>query len=185
MGYSYSVGTRLFLREINELDCLTITKWRNSQEARDAFYVQDIVTPDTHTHFVRNRKPHDLVWMIVENSFDSIGTASLTVNVKDHTAEYGRVYIDKQYTGNGYATELDYLVFSFAFDVLRLDMIWYDPLIKNEAIMKVHIRTGAKQMGIDIPGHTDPHGQVMHMQYTPVEWEINKKIFIDKFGAKL
>jgi RimJ/RimL family protein N-acetyltransferase len=184
MSYFYSLGTRLFLRPVETTDCLTITRWRNSQEARDAFYIQDIVTPDTHINFVKNRKAHDLVWMVCLDGFTPIGTASLTIDIKEHIAEYGRVYIDKQYAGNGYATELDYLVFSFAFDVLRLKMIWYDPLIHNEAIMKVHIRTGARQVGIDLPGHIDPHGPVMHMQYTPNEWKTNKKIFIEKYGAR-
>jgi RimJ/RimL family protein N-acetyltransferase len=182
--YCYYVGSRIYLRPIDVNDGLLISKWRNSPEARAAFYTKSTTTPDTHADFVRNRKPNDFIWVSCLKWGDPIGTASLTVDIQNKIAEFGRVYIDKKYTGQGYAQEQDYLVMAFAFEVLYLNMIWFDPLIKNEAIMHVHKKTGGKEIGIDLPGHTNPVGPVMHMQYTPdIWWNTHRKIFIEKYGA--
>ena len=170
--YRYDVGTRLTFRPIDEEDGYLVTKWRNLSVARAAFFNQDVVTPDTHIAFLANRKEHDLVWMIdLKGTGYSIGMTSLTVNVEAHTAEYGRAFIAPEYTGKGYATEQEYMVLSFAFEVLRLDSLWGDVLASNEAVLTLHHKTGWKDAGVDLPGHTNPRGPVMHITYSQDTWK--------------
>ncbi len=184
--YRYDVGTRLTFRPIDEEDGYLVTKWRNSKVARDVYFNQDVVTPDTHVAFLANRKPHDLVWMIdLKGTGYSIGMTSLTVDVKNHTAEYGRAFIAPGYTGKGYATEQEYMVLAFAFEVLRLDSLWGDVLASNEAALALHHKTGWEDKGIDQKYHTNLCGPVIHIIYTRDTWRAQRKVFIDKFGADL
>ncbi len=184
--YRYDVGTRLTFRPIDEEDGYLVTKWRNSRVARDVYFNQDVVTPDTHINFLANRKKHDLVWMIdLKGTGYSIGMTSLTVNVEAHTAEYGRAFIAPEYTGKGYATEQEYMVLSFAFEVLRLDSLWGDVLETNAAALKLHYETGWYETGIDLLGHTNLRGTVVHIIYLQNYWQKQRQIFIDKFGADL
>ncbi len=184
--YRYDVGTRLTFRPIDEEDAYLVTKWRNSKVARDVYFNQDVVTPDTHLNFLANRKAHDLVWAIDLKGYGSpIGMTSLTVDVKTHTGEYGRAFIAPEYRGKGYATEQEYMVLSFAFEVLRLDSLWGEVLASNEAILALHHKTGWEDNGIDRFGHTNPCGPVMHIVYLPDTWRAQRQEFIDKFGADL
>ncbi len=184
--YRYDVGTRLTFRPIDEEDAYLVTKWRNSKVARDVYFNQDVVTPDTHLAFLANRKPHDLVWAIDLKGYGSpIGMTSLTVDVGAHTAEYGRAFIALEYTGKGYATEQEYIVLAFAFEVLRLGSLWGDVLASNEAALALHHKTGWEDSGIDQVSHTNSRGPVMHITYSRDTWRAQRQVFIRDFHAEL
>ena len=160
-------GCRVFLRPIEASwdDAYRVTRWRNEASARAGFFSQDVVTPDTHMEFMRRRKPHDLVWVLHDEAGESIGMLSLTVDVEAHTAEYGRLYIDKGYQGRGYAEDAEYTLLHFAFEVLRLDSLWLDALTTNTAVIALHHKTGWLDAGVDVPGNTHPRGPTLQMTF--------------------
>lgn len=163
-----------------------VTRWRNSPEARDSFFNRDVVTPDTHIQFTRNRRPHDLVWMIqLKILMVYIGMVSLTVDIKNKTGEYGRLFIDPDYKGKGYAEEAEYMTISYAFDILRLDYIWGTVLSTNKAVLALHQKTGFQIKDEDFLGQSRCRGSVTKV-YMPAEtWFKQRGAIATKFGLTL
>lgn len=158
----------LFFRWIrsNYSDAMLVTKWRNTKLAKESFFDTRTVTPYTHLEFIRNKKPHDLVWMMEERKGGCAGMTSITVDVDKHTAEYGRLYIDDAYQGKGYGTISDTFCIFYSFKELNLDTLWCDVLSTNTRVIALHIKTGYKIT------QRLPHvrGEIVRMVITRDEW---------------
>lgn len=171
-GDGYHVSRRLTLRPMTAFseDGLLVSLWRNSASARAAFWRTSVVTPDSHAAWLAAKSPLDLVWMVEGPNGDPVGMAGLIVDPDAHTGEAGRYFIDTRYRGQGYALELDWCVLSYAFDLLRLDSMWLDAYASNAAILRTHQKAGWQTAGVDLPGHTQPGGPVVHMTMMADEW---------------
>lgn len=138
-------GSYIRLRPIAESDADLVVKWRNSKEAREAFFSSHVVTPDTHIAFVRNRKPHDLVWIVetVPSVFTStVGVVSLTVDVNTRRAEFGRLFVDEVYRGSIYTEKIVYTALYYGFEVLGLTDIWADVKTSNDHALDLYKKVG-------------------------------------------
>ena len=135
---------RVRFREIAADDADLVVRWRNSASAREVFYSQSIVTPDTHRAFVAARKPHDLIWIVevAAPSVVRIGTLSLTVDPESRTGEYGRAFLDESCRGRGLWREIEALLEHYAFAVLGLREIWLDIIAANQRMIDIHLRGG-------------------------------------------
>jgi RimJ/RimL family protein N-acetyltransferase len=175
---------RVSLRHIEATleDAYLVTRWRNSPEARRAFFNTDVVTPDTHLRFMATRRAHDLVFVAEaqvpgwvagrwqNDAWAPIGMGGLTVDVLKREAEWGRVYLDPIYRGKGYGTDLVYLALGYAFELLALDRIWADIWTTNDPILKVYDRVGLQPVGVNLPGHEHPGGDVITREFTAEMW---------------
>lgn len=177
---------RLQLRPIDYSDADLVVEWRNSEDARDAFFSKTVVTPDTHMLFMANRKPHDLVWMIELNKeyTDSmrkpqpIGMVSLTVDVDKFRAEFGRLYLMKSFREDRFAEEIAYLVMHYGFEVLRLDSIWADVKEDNAAANKLYELVGF-EMDYE---ESSKHEHAFIYNYSLARWN---EYGWERFGALL
>lgn len=151
-------------------DCLRVTRWRNTDIARRFFFDSSVVTPDSHTLFMANRKPHDLVFVIVANSIDQVGMCSLTVDTITGHGEYGRLVIDENHNGHGYGWQAEVTLLSYAFDLLHLNRVWCDILAVNRDVIAMHERTGFVILGTDLSGHTHSKGSVVTMEVWAKDW---------------
>lgn len=178
---------RIRFRDTSEKDAYLIAKWRNTQSARDSFFNTEVVTPDTHRLFIKNRQPHDLVWIIQQATgfhYD-LGIISLKIDVKKHTGEYGRLYLDPAYRGNGYALEAEYLLMWASFEWLNLESIWLDIYEDRTKLVETHLANGYKIDGKDLPGHCDPRKPVLYMTCDRQTWAKTRLDFVEKFGVEL
>ena len=171
----------IFFRHIEATyeDALFVTRWRNTEVSRNAFFCDDVVTPDSHLEFCRNRKLHDLVFMIHRDD-TPIGMCSLTVDVKNRTAEYGRTVIDDTYKKMGYSTCAEIILLSYAFDFLRLDSLWGEVLESNVAVMGLHTKTG---WVIDNTFERFCNkGKVIRILYNADMWKLNSERLIRDYS---
>jgi len=180
-------GGRIALHPVQATwnDAYLVSRWRNLPEMRAAFYDKDVVTPDTHMQFMAQRKPHDLIWLAQAKDAGYVGMTSLTVDVKHRTAEYGRTLVDPRYRGKGYGREIEYTVLWYAFEILYLDNLWLDAYTTNEAIIGLHYSTGWTSAGVNLPGHTDNGGDVLHMTYIAAMWRDKRQDFAKKCNVEL
>jgi len=178
-----TVKGRLSFRPITEEDAYLICAWRNTGVARQAFYNQAVVTPDTHIKFMRNRPDHDLIWMICTTGTQKpIGMTSLTINPQDYTAEYGRAFILPGLAGKGFGQEQEYMILSLAFEFFNLGYLWGDVLVGNDRALNLHTKTGWTMVGIDVEGHCHERGSVLHIEYPRIRWSEYRPQFVDKYG---
>ncbi len=163
-------GKDLWLRTMTDLDVDTncVVRWRNQPEAREAFFSTDVVTPDTHRLFMATRAPHDLVYMI-ECDFNPIGMCSLTVDIEEHEAEWGRIYVDPEYTGQGYARAAVLTGLEYAFEVLCLRRVFVEVFADNNGILNLYKKLGFT--GADC-GYREIQGRkVIKWEFLAKNWE--------------
>lgn len=134
-------GKRLTLRPVDETDSDTVVRWRNSDEARAAFWCTDVVTPDTHKAFLANRRPHEFVWMALEGH-NRVGMGALTVDVQACQAEWGKIFIDANFRRGGYGREMVTAALKYAFATLNLRRVWIEAWQDNTAILDLYKRLG-------------------------------------------
>lgn len=182
-------GCRVRFRHVEATleDAYLVTRWRNSPEARAAFWTTDVVTPDTHLAFMAHRRAHDLVFIAEarmpgwsngrwhDREWQAIGMGALTVDVVKREAEWGRVFLDPAYRGRGYATDLVYLGLAYAFELLRLDRVWADIWAKNDPIARTYDRVGLASAGANLPGHEHQGGDVVTREYSAETWRESGK----------
>jgi RimJ/RimL family protein N-acetyltransferase len=173
----YKLGGRIYFKEItdSEEDTDCVVKWRNTDSARESFFIKDVVTPDTHRLFIKNKLNNDIVFMAYNEDKKRIGMTAIIVDIKNFTGEYGRTFIDSNFRGNKYAEETEILLMSYAFDILNLNSIWLDAFTTNEAIIKLHHKTGWKDAGINLNGHTHERGDILTMECSKETWNTNKE----------
>ncbi len=147
-------------------DADLLVRWRNSESARAAFFNSDVVTPDTHFQFMRNRKAHDLVWIAETLQGEPVGMVGLRVDVIHRVAEHRSLYVDEQARHLGYGREIEALVLSYAFDTLRLECVWADVLASNEAGRRFYEVVGWKETATDVHG-----AQTVVIEMHRQEWE--------------
>lgn len=176
-GYVLTVGKiylggRIWLTPVRDFDAMEITLWRNSLSARAAFYSKDVVTPDSHVAWLQAKSPHDLVWMAREGaSGHTVGMGGLVVDPVSHIAEAGRFFVAPSYRKGGFGLEIDWHVLSFAFDVLQLEKVWIDAFESNAPIIAMHTKAGYSIIGVNVYGHLNPRGPVVHMAMIRHEWQ--------------
>lgn len=147
--YRYEYGA-YYLRPVEEDDALLVTRWRNTKEARAAFFSGDeVVTPDTHAEFCRTRQPHDLVWLVgmhraaaPGNEDMPVGMASLTVDVMNKSARFGRLVVSPELAGRGVAEKIVKLALAFAWDVLNLEYVNLEVYADNDSALALYKRVG-------------------------------------------
>jgi len=172
---NYAVGGRVRLRPVEIKDDEYIVRWRNTD--RLAFFDQTVVTPDTHRLFVENRKSHDLVWMVEAGSW-TVGMVSLTVDVVNATAEFGRLYIAQGFRRQRLGTEASYTALAYGFELLRLQSIWLLARSDNKEVRRMYDNMGwcAELAKLD----------VIRMTYKNTYWALEgRNRFMRDFGVNL
>lgn len=139
-GNKYPVYFKEISDSEEDTDC--VVKWRNTNIARESFFIPDVVTPDVHRNFIRNKKFNDIIFMVYNENNERIGMTAVIVDTKNKTGEYGRTYIDEKFRGNNYAYYTELLLMSYSFDILNLDYLWLDAFVSNDPIIKLHYKTG-------------------------------------------
>jgi len=172
----FAPGGRIVLREItaSELDTDLIVYWRNTRTARDSFFSKEVVTPDTHRKFIAGRRPHDLIWMIVVADAP-IGVVALTVDVEDHAAEFGRLFIDESARGQEFGQEAVCTTLLYAFGMLRLDQVYADVYTSNAHALDLYSEVG-------FAGFPDAQRQIVRLVYTDALWKKRCNEFYEKYG---
>jgi len=174
--YGYIVdGEHIFLRPMqpNLRDGYYVTRWRNHDSARVAFWNTQIVTPESHINWLNKKSPYDMVWMGCKHGTSKpIGMVGLIIDPATHSGEAGRYFVDQDERGNGFGVDLDKLVIATAFQLFNLNAIWLDAWAANETAMNMHIKNGWRVAGYDIAGHTRVDGSVVHMIITANDWHV-------------
>lgn len=176
VAMNYTVGGRVLLRPVEIKDDEYIVRWRNTE--RQAFFTQTVVTPDTHVDFVTNRRAHDLIWMVESHPWKTVGMVSLTVDVVNATAEFGRLFVAQGFRRQRLGKEITNTVLAYAFEILRLKSVYLLVKVDN---------TIAKQLYNEMGWSTElSQLDRTRMVYTMTAWAMQgRQRFMDEFGVNL
>ena len=177
MTYRLSTPNQLCFVPVGIEHTPYIVKWRNTDLARASFFDQRTVTPGRHAKFLESRHPDDLVWMVYSaiSADVPLGMTSLTVNVNDCSAEYGRLYIDEAAQGQGVARRIEWATLWAGFEWMRLDRLWLEAYTTNKSVIGLHERMG--WVRARTASHPDSEGrffETLIMEYTAEIWQLMK-----------
>ena len=148
MNHSYSIKNDLLsLRPILNKDLENLRKWRNQEDIRKWFFSQITITELQQISWYENylKKNNDIGFIIEETTNKkSIGTASIyNIDFINRNAEFGRIFIgESEARGKGYGLISCNLLVTFAFNVLKLDMVYLEVFSDNSAAIKSYLKAG-------------------------------------------
>ncbi len=138
-------GRRVILRPIEATDQPQIVAWRNQPYVlAGLFSYRPTSLAEQERWFASYLGREDEILFIIELKQDrtAIGTVGLTkIDFRNRKAELGRLLIgNRDYLGQGYATEAVLLLLGYAFDELNLHRVYLEVIADNEPAIRVYTR---------------------------------------------
>jgi RimJ/RimL family protein N-acetyltransferase len=103
----------------------------------------------------------------MEHNAEPIGMVSLTVDVANYKAEFGRLFIDNLHRRLGYGEVATYIVLYYAFEVLRLNYVWADVKINNISAVAFYEKVGF----IKQEDKESVHENAVIYEYYRMQWQ--------------
>jgi len=146
MRNPYLIGTRVYLRPLEEADAAECHAWLNDPEVRRTLAVRGMPhTEASSREWIRTRDPRrDQVFAIVTRERDLyVGNCGLhEIDPIDRLARLGIVIGRKDEWGKGFGTEAVTLLCRHAFDGLNLHKVCLSCFAINERGLRLYARVG-------------------------------------------
>lgn len=142
------VGNGLTLRLLKEPDLPVTLAWRNREDIRHQFIHSDIITWNNHLSWWQKykEKSDDFVFIIEDTAQlkRSVGQISLyNIDLNKSEAEYGRLMIGEfDARRKGLAKSATSVLISWAFNSLKLKMVYLNVLQSNTAAINLYKQIG-------------------------------------------
>src|SRR5213083_1874896 len=146
MRNPYLIGTKVYLRPLEEADAAECHAWLNDPEVRRTLAVRGVPhTEASSREWIRTRDPRrDQVFAIVTRERDLyVGNCGLhEIDPIDRLARLGIVIGRKDEWGKGFGTEAVTLLCRHAFDGLNLHKVCLSCFATNERGLRLYARVG-------------------------------------------
>ncbi len=163
------------LRKIDYTDTENIIEWRNSEEVKKYFIVQDELTRETHEQWLETRVKSGSVeqFIIVDNTTGmDVGSVYLRdVDYNNKKAEFGIFIGEEIARGKGIGSLATKKMIEYAFGKLQLHKVYLRVRSTNDVAISCY-----KKVGFDIEG-TFRDDVLIDGKYHDITWMsiINKK----------
>lgn len=136
---------RIMLRPMKEEDAEYVVKWRNDPEIKKWMFNQEELTIEKHLKWFRLPRKGRMDYVICDKETEKpIGTVNFT-NIKDKTAEAGKLLGDFSYLGKGYAKEAFGLWIDVGFNVFGFENIYVLTQTLNKRNIALNKKLGFKE----------------------------------------
>ncbi|WP_150285586.1 GNAT family N-acetyltransferase [Rummeliibacillus sp. TYF-LIM-RU47] len=147
--HSQMEGERILLRPVSFDDAEDMFEYTSDEETTRFLYAEHKDLNQTK-NFIANyfiKEPIGKYAIVIKESSKMIGAIEFRVHEHNHSGELGYT-MNRQYWGNGYATEAGELILDLAFNILGLERVFAAYEVKNVASGRVLERLGMKCEGI-------------------------------------
>ncbi|MCG5102595.1 UDP-4-amino-4,6-dideoxy-N-acetyl-beta-L-altrosamine N-acetyltransferase [Oceanobacillus alkalisoli] len=164
------------LRKLKSEDKNNILKWRNSPEIAKFMYTDHNITESEHEKWFEKAvvEENGYYW-IVEYKGKEMGLASITnidsLNLRCSTG----FYLYKPRARKGIGTFVKYKLLKWCFSELKVEKVYSEHFVFNEAIINLNERLGLKQEGY-FRKHALKNNELQDVVYMAIlknEWEEN------------
>lgn len=140
------IGDKIILRSITEDDTPNIIRWRNNPNVMKYFIIQQPLTAENHTKWLRTKVASGEVAQFILYEKDSnrpVGSVYLrNINQLHEKAEYGIFIGEDDAREKGYGTEAAKLMVEYAFHTLNLHKVYLEVLAENERAQRSYSKVG-------------------------------------------
>lgn len=144
-------GKHIILRAMEYDDAIDIIKWRNATSSKDKFFSFKKISSQEQLEWMKKHmfSQNEFNWIIEEKTtLAKVGTLALeNIDYRNGNAEYVRLIIEEKFREKGFAYEAEVLMLEYAFNYLRLNKVFCKTFLHNEAINKLHLKTGFIEVG--------------------------------------
>jgi len=132
------------LRKLTESDSDRVLAWRNSPEVAAFMYSDHLISQAKHDRWLTTAlTAPDRAFWIIELEGVAAGLANLAKIDQDNSrCEWAYYLATPTARGRGLGSCVEYLVLRHVFETLRLNKLWCEVFVDNEAVWKLHERFG-------------------------------------------
>jgi UDP-4-amino-4,6-dideoxy-N-acetyl-beta-L-altrosamine N-acetyltransferase len=135
-----SAAPHVAMRPLAAADSERLLAWRNLPEIARWMYSDHVISPDEHARWFAAAlaDPRRRYW-VIEADGKPVGLANLYDLAPEHGRTSWAYYLaDPSTRGQGIGAFVEYWVIEHAFGDLRLNKLWCEVLIGNEAVWRLH-----------------------------------------------
>ena len=132
------------LRPLRPGDGDKVLTWRNSDAVAPYMYSNHRITSDEHAAWLeRALTLSDRAFWIIELDEADVGLANLAAISLEHSrCEWAYYLADPSTRGRGVGQAVEFAMLQHVFEVRKLNKLWCEVLVENEAVWKLHERFG-------------------------------------------
>lgn len=139
-------GSHIYLRSITYEDTPLIVKWRAQDNVKRYFIYRGELTTEVHTNWMKTQVEtgHVVQFIVCMKENDRpVGSVYLRdINKDEMKAEYGVFLGEENIRGHGVGSEALQMVLDYAFNVMRLNLVYARALSDNAASIGHFISCG-------------------------------------------
>jgi UDP-4-amino-4,6-dideoxy-N-acetyl-beta-L-altrosamine N-acetyltransferase len=130
----------LRLRRVEAADSARLLAWRNSPEVATYMYTDHAISPEEHARWLAGAlAADDRRYWIIEADGAPVGLANLArIDQAARRCEWAYYLGEPSTRGQGLGARIEYVVLRHVFETLRLNKLWCEVLVGNEAVWKLH-----------------------------------------------
>lgn len=132
------------LRPLALADADQVLAWRNSPAVAPYMYSDGQISPDTHAAFMQAalHLPDRTYWVILWQG-EAVGLANLTrIDLASRKCDWAYYLADPRTRGQGVGQAVEFAVLDHVFHTLKLNKLWCEVFLDNEAVWRLHERFG-------------------------------------------
>lgn len=175
----------LMLRKIKYDDLVTIMDWRMAPQVTQYMYTDPELTMEKQLDWYGKVEASltDMYWLIVMDD-TPIGVLNLTeIDAKNQRCSWAYYIGDTSFRGRGIAKNLEYNIYDYVFEVLKLNKLSCEVFTNNERVILLHEKMGSRVEGV-FEQHIYKNGQfydIVKMGITAHRWrEIKLELDYEK-----
>lgn len=176
------------LRPLAADDGPTVLAWRNSESVAPYMYSDHQITPAEHDVWLKAALTQkDRAFWIIELDGAGVGLANLArIDLVNRRCEWAYYLADPATRGRGVGQAVEFAMLSHVFETLKLNKLWCEVLIENEAVWKLHERFGFAREAL-FRDHVIKSGRgrdVVGLGMLARDWPAAREAALERFAAK-
>ena len=135
------------LRVLRQEDDARVLRWRNSTEVAAYMYTDHVISAEEHARWLAAAlSAEDRRYWIIEMDGAPVGLANLArIDPAARRCEWAYYLADASTRGKGVGAQVEYGVIRHVFDGLKLNKLWCEVLLGNDAVWKLHESFGFRR----------------------------------------
>jgi UDP-4-amino-4,6-dideoxy-N-acetyl-beta-L-altrosamine N-acetyltransferase len=135
------------LRPLRSDDGARVLGWRNSPEVAAYMYTDHAISADEHAHWLSAALGmDDRRYWIIEMDGAPVGLANLArIDQAARRCEWAYYLANGSTRGRGVGAQVEYAVIHYVFAGLKLNKLWCEVLLGNEAVWGLHESFGFRR----------------------------------------
>jgi len=141
---------QIFFRKLKEKYLEELMNWRMKPEITKNMYTEpELNLNKQYRWFEMIKQDKNKKYWVIEINEIPIGAIYLyDIDYKNNNCSWGYYIGRDDFKGRGLAKKLEYNIYNYVFEKLKLNKLWCEVLSFNDIVVKIHEKYGSKVEGV-------------------------------------